>query len=415
MDAIDRKVVSKIAFVSVLAMATAITGLYLYNIIKWGDYPNFGFGFRTATGIEVVGVVTEHGRRAGMKVGDRILTVNGKVFTNIQEFRSAMQRELGEKNTYLIERAGQRSEVTITNIPLGLKRAFSTSGLPYLVGLCYTLIGALVFLMKPHRRASWIFFLFAATVGLFITFLYKVGKMTPFWLETFNIFAWTLTPGVLIHLAFSFPEERGLLSKHTYAQGLPYLASIFLFLCIRYCTPTITDAPKTWAIIAIAYMAVAVVLFLGSCFQLWFTSPSEIVKLRSKMILLGFAISASVPVSDFVINALLNVYLVPSFNYYLPFFIVIPLFVGYSIVKHDLFDIDAIIKRTYGYILTTGAIAGVYGLFVLVSNVVFGRFEITKSPVFPLIFVLAVVFFFNPVRNRMHRFIDRVFYRLEKE
>ena len=86
---------------------------------------------------------------------------------------------------------------------------------------------------------------------------------------------------------------------------------------------------------------------------------------------------------------------------------------GYSIVKHDLFDIDAIIKRTYGYVLTTGASAGIYGLFVLVSNLAFGSYEFSKSPVFPLLFILAVVFLFNPVRNRVQRFIERVFYRLE--
>ena len=32
---------------------------------------------------------------------------------------------------------------------------------------------------------------------------------------------------------------------------------------------------------------------------------------------------------------------------------------------------------------------------------------------FPLIFILGVVFFFNPVRNRIQKFIDKVFYRLE--
>jgi hypothetical protein len=89
------------------------------------------------------------------------------------------------------------------------------------------------------------------------------------------------------------------------------------------------------------------------------------------------------------------------------------LFIGYSIVKHDLFDIDVFIKRTYGYVLTTAALGGIYGIFVLVSNVAFGRFEVTKTAWFPLVFILAVVFFFNPVRNRVQRFIDRVFYRLE--
>ena len=131
------------------------------------------------------------------------------------------------------------------------------------------------------------------------------------------------------------------------------------------------------------------------------------------MILFGVAIAASIPILDTLINAIFHLYILPTINYYLPFFVVFPLFVGYSIVKHNLFDIDAIIKRTYGYILTTGTIAGVYGLVVLISNLAFARFEITKSPLFPLVFVLAVVFFFNPVRNRVQKFIDRVFYRLE--
>ena len=41
------------------------------------------------------------------------------------------------------------------------------------------------------------------------------------------------------------------------------------------------------------------------------------------------------------------------------------------------------------------------------------RYEITKSRMFPLVFMLAVVFFFNPIRNRVQRIIDRLFYRLE--
>ena len=78
-----------------------------------------------------------------------------------------------------------------------------------------------------------------------------------------------------------------------------------------------------------------------------------------------------------------------------------------------LFDIDTIIKRTYGYVLTTGSIAGAYGLVVLISNVVFGEFAVAQSPLFPLFFVLTVAIFFNPLRSRMQAFVDRTFYRLE--
>jgi len=210
-----------------------------------------------------------------------------------------------------------------------------------------------------------------------------------------------------------FPKERTAAIKHPLVQFIPYAASLTLFVLIRQVTGVMTFAPKSLQLAGVIFMVVGVVFFLGSCFQLRFTSESQMVKLRARIILLGFAISASIPLLDFVANAMFDVYLVPSFNYYLPFFVAFPAFVGYSIVKHDLFDIDAIIKRTYGYVLTTGTLAGIYGLLVLVSNLAFGGYEFARSPIFPVIFILAVVFLFNPVRDRVQRFIDRVFYRLE--
>lgn len=409
----QKRPLNTLAFAICVALVLTIAGFYLYNIIKWANYPDFGFGFGSATGITIVRVVTEHGQKAGMQVGDQIVEVNSQGFENIEEFRAHMRRKLGEENTYLIDRKGRTFAVTIKNIPSGLKRAFSVSGLPYLLGLCYTLIGILVFMMKPYQRASWIFFLFTSIFGIFLTFLYQLGIVSPRWLENLNIFAYCYTPSVFIHLALSFPEDRRLLQNHPYVQLVPYVISTILFVFVRQATAVMAYAPRPLLVIAVLYMAVGVLSFLGSCLQLRITSKSEIVKLRSKMILLGFAIAASLPLLDFVTNAIFHVYLVPSFNYYLPFFIVFPAFVGYSIVKHDLFDFDTIIKRTYGYVLTTGVIAAMYGLFVFASNVAFGRFEITKSPMFPLLFILAVVFLFNPVRNRMQKFIDRVFYRLE--
>jgi len=412
-NADKRKTLSKISFACALALILAIVLLYLYNIIKWGNQPDFGFAFRTATGIKIIGVVTEPGWKAGMEVGDRILKVNEKSPSNIAEFRSAMRRKLGETNTYLIDRKGQPFEVTVTSTPVGIIGALARSGLPYIVGLCYVLIGILVFLMKPHKRTSWIFLIFTAVLGLFILFFFRIGEMKPFWLETFHIFLNIFTPAAFIHLALSFPEERSLIKKYPYAQALPYLISTILFIAVRSLATSLMDIPRIWYNVLIAYLVLAILTFLSSCFQLWLKSSSEIAKLRSKVILLGTAIAVSIPLFETIMNALFHVHIVPNFNYYMPFFIVFPFFVGYAIVKHNLFDIDDIIKRTYGYILTTGSIAGIYGLVVFVTNLAFGRFEFTKSPMFPLLFILAVVFLFNPLRNRAQRFIDQVFYRLE--
>jgi serine phosphatase RsbU (regulator of sigma subunit) len=294
-----------------------------------------------------------------------------------------------------------------------LTSAFGRSGLPYLVGFCYVLIGSLVFLMKPHQRTSWIFFLFGGTLGVMFAFLLKISELRPYWLSTVHILFYTFSPATILHLAMSFPQERILIKKHPLAQIVPYILSAVLFIGIRAASPLMAEMPRIWSMALTAYLAVALLTLIGSCVELLIRSASEITRLRAKMILLGVAIATSVPLFETVVNTFFRVYIVPGFNYYLPFLIAFPVFIGYSIVKHNLFDIDAIIKRTYGYILTTGAIAGIYGIFVLISNLTIGRYEVTQSPLFPLIFMLAVVFFFNPVRNRAQRVIDRVFYRLE--
>jgi serine phosphatase RsbU (regulator of sigma subunit) len=405
--------ISTIAFVLIVAILVSIAGLYFYNIVEWSDYPDFGYGFHTGTGIHTVGVVTSNGETAGLQVGDEIIEINGQTFTTIAELRKYMRRELGEENTYLLERQGQSFAVTIKNIPTGFKGSFSRSGLSFTLGLCYIFIGFLVFLMKSHQKTSWIFFLVTCMFGIYLIFLFQLGKTKPPWLENLNIFAYCFSPAFIIQLAIYFPEEHNFIKKYPILQFLPHIFSVLLFVLVRKASAVMAFAPKMWLIVATLYMVIAVLFFLGSCVILWWRSSSEMVRLRSKVILLGFSITASLPISDYLIRALFKIHIVPSYNYYLPFIFVFPVFVGYSIVKHDLFDIDAIIKRTYGYVLTTGALAGIYGIFVLISNLAFGGLEFAKSPVFPLIFILAMVFLFNPIRNKVQKFIDRVFYRLE--
>jgi len=407
------KKVSWCAFSSVLLVVCLALGLYLHNIFRWAGNPDFGYSFRTATGIHVIGVLTEHGREMGLQIGDRLVEVNGKTHTTYSELNEIRNWGVNQENTYLLERHGRTLDLEISNKPLGFGKSFQKSGLPFVFGLCYLFIGVLVFLMKPHHRSSWVFFAFAAVVGFFMATIFKVSAIKPAWLENAIIFAYAFVPATIIQLGLNFPEERAIVKKQPVVQYLPYCISIVIFAAIRVSTPTMSDAPKFWVNAAVIYLALSLFFLLGSCLQLRFVSTSQISRLRASMILLGFAIACSVPLADFVVNALFQSYIVPGFNFYLPFFIVVPLSIGYSIVKHDLFDIDAIIKRTYGYILTTAGIAGVYAVFVFASNLAFGRFEVTKSPMFPLIFILAVVFFFNPVRNRVQKFIDRVFYRLE--
>ena len=127
------KDIYKIAFFTILIVIIGIAILAASNIIRWMGVPDFGFGFRNATGINVVGILRENGRKAGLQVGDRILSVNNMAYETSREFNSAKNWRPNGKNSYLIERGGRQFEIVIANIPYGFKKTFKESGLPFLV------------------------------------------------------------------------------------------------------------------------------------------------------------------------------------------------------------------------------------------------------------------------------------------
>ncbi|MGH7895011.1 MAG: sensor histidine kinase, partial [Candidatus Binatia bacterium] len=88
-----------------------------------------------------------------------------------------------------------------------------------------------------------------------------------------------------------------------------------------------------------------------------------------------------------------------------------PLCLGYAIVQQDLFEIDAMVKRGAYYLMLSGAVGAAYVAAVLVFNLLLRANAVTESPAFPVVFTLAVLLFFNPIRSRLQAFVDRVFYR----
>ena len=79
--------------------------------------------------------------------------------------------------------------------------------------------------------------------------------------------------------------------------------------------------------------------------------------------------------------------------------ILFPLSIGYAIVKHDLFEIDALVKRSVYYISVTATLAVAYLGFLGLTNWAVRSAEIARSPLFPLLFTFVVVLAFNPLKD----------------
>jgi hypothetical protein len=104
---------------------------------------------------------------------------------------------------------------------------------------------------------------------------------------------------------------------------------------------------------------------------------------------------------------------VSSYVFYVPL-VAIAGATGISILRYRLFDIDVLINRTLVYgsltaILVTVYFVGVVGAQALINSLT-GQHE-QQSPVLIVVTTLLVAALFQPLRQRMQRFIDRRFYR----
>ena len=402
-------------FAAAVTLTATLYLVYGLNMFWWRNSPDFGWRTMYNSGPNVVAQTLAGGEAAGLRVGDRIVAINGRPYSTFNELYFGIRRsEPGSVNAYTVEREGQTLEINITTGRIGIKSVLWRSGTIFLIGLVYVVIGILVFLMKPKAYESRLFLVMSCFLGVHMSYGAPSDLMHPLWLFDLRLFIDVVYPAPIIHLAMRFPRTWPLVRRLPWVWVIPYLISIAHFVLYEFTIDNYWDPAPRLDFFGNIYLLAAILIFLGSMIRNFLKDSSLIIRRQSQVILLGIILGFLIPSIDIILRFHWDAYLFPDPTIgYMIFLILFPLSIGYTIVKYDLFAIDTLIKRTYGYILTTGSIAVVYGLLVLFSDLAFGEFGITRSPTFPLIFILAVVFLFNPLRDRIQKFIDRTFYRLE--
>ncbi len=403
-------------FFSILTLiALAVGAICLRNAIKWVDKPFPGFLVNQRLVVGSIGQYYWTGKQAGIKHPDKILKANGRVISSPEDLEEVTKNtKIGEPVKYAIEREEQIIELTIPTMRFTGHDLVMTFGIVAFSGFLYLIIGAIVFILKPHTKVSWLFFsgCFLQSISNFVAFDIE---STHFGFIRAYLFDDSFLPAVVCHFSLLFPEKSNWVERHSTLETIPYLISAALIIPIEllYPRPLFTTLYK----FVLFYTNISVLAFILSILHSYFKKSSFLARQRAKVILFGavlaLPIPTLVPFVSFMGSTLGGTKILNNFSA-IPL-VIFPASIAYAIARHNLFDVDVYIKRAVGYAVMTALLGVAYlsmqvGVRTLILQPLFGDYA---DEIYPILFALLVVFLFNPISNRIQKVIDRLFYRLE--
>lgn len=291
-------------------------------------------------------------------------------------------------------------ELTTTVFTLG--DWFLLFGSYLLNGVVFLVSGLLAWSFQPRSplARSFLFFSGTAAVYLFTGMdLYGPATFVHLYLA-----ANALLPATALDLALLFPDTHRLAPRRWIAY--PIAAVVFLLYEIFLQTPRASTAIFQ---INTIYLGVVGLFFGYRLLAAYFDRDAQLAQQRVRIVLLGTLLGMTVPGLVLIASSFLRATL--AMNVLLFAFFVFPLSLAYAIVMHDLFEIDAMVKRGATYLLATGAVGAAYVAAATTLNVALQAGDVVDSAAFPILFTLVVLLLFNPLRTRLQSLVDRVFFR----
>jgi signal transduction histidine kinase len=342
---------------------------------------------------------------SGASVSDlyqgQIVAVNGRPVRSTAELYAVVESlPPGTPVEYSLWHGDRETDLVVPSQRFGLRDWTLLFGPFLLNGVTYVAAAIVVWVLHPGALGrvfvglglSWALFLLTAMdlygPGIFFR-LHVVG-------ETF------VAPAVL-QLALLFPQPNRWARWRLLAY-VPALVILTLYEIFLY-------HPGVYSALLqanMAYLGFASLALAGRLISEYRTGQSVLARQRVRIVTMGVLVAFALPGALVFASALSRGSVAVNLGSVTP--VVFPLAVAYAIVKHDLFELDAMVKRGAYYILLTGAVGLTYAAAITVFNLALPG-GIAGSVAFPALFTLAVVMLFDPLRTFLQGVIDRVFFR----
>jgi signal transduction histidine kinase len=398
----------RLCITTLALIALALASICTINSTRWIDstFP----GFFVMSNRVIASVTLPHWPSANPEIFQhKAVAIDGHPIATPQEFYKRISTSpAGTRFVYTLLKDGKRSYYTAASMKF-TSRDYLLIFVPYLVsGLGLALIGITVWYSRPEAPASLALLIGGLSGGLFA--VTATDLYSPYWFFRLHVLGEAFFPAsLLMHLAMVFPVDR--FRRHRrLLLSIPYVVAAVLGLAYEI----FLYRPGPYTLIhdlCMDYTGLGGASLLAAVGWDFFTSDSQLARQRIRVLLLGlvggFAFPGFLMFCSGITGGKVPV------NYAGFTVILFPLSIGYAIVQHDLFEIDALLKRSAYYMTISLTLAMGYLGFLAITEWGLHSSAIARSTYFPLLFTLIVIVFVNPLKDAVQQTLDRVFFRLK--
>ncbi|MBI3769621.1 MAG: GAF domain-containing protein [Deltaproteobacteria bacterium] len=393
-----------IAVYTLVAVTIAVGALA--NSFGWINRTFPGFFLMDNRVVPSVGLAHWTGLQEQSIYQHELVRLDGRPVASARDVYDAVAAEPpGTPFHYELATRHTREKRTIASMRFSLSDYVSLFGAYFLNGVIFTGVGLAVWILGPVGATTTGTVVLVLNAGAFV--LTGMDLYGPAALFRLHVTTEALLPATFLHLMLVFPvlrlgRYRRAVLAAVYAADLAVVAIYQVFL---YDADTYSRVHNL-CMSALGFAGVG--LIVSGIYAYW-TSSSVLVRKRLGIVLLGIVTGFAIPAWLVTMSGLsggeqpVNLAAFTAFLF--------PLSLAYAVVKLDLFEIDAVLRRGVNYLLLSGIVMLIYAVLGLGLGVALQTTSVTHSPAFPLIFSLLMIGLLTPMREAVQRTVDRLYYR----
>lgn len=394
-------------FMAAAGVALAIALTCTFNSLLWINRPFPGFFVWPNLFVPAVGGPDWSGYVAGVPYESRLTAIDEEPVATANDLYAAARHEGAEEDliyTFQSPDTGATVELTVPTMRLGVVDYLWSLGSYLAIGSLLTLLGFVVYLIRPDRPGARAMLVASAIWGLYL--VTSADMIGPAWFQPLYLMLRAIAPVALIHLALSFPVQRRVLRRYRWLLPVAYLCAAGLGIADTLTFDRSFAVFVTLNAVHAAAIMIGGAVLIGVLVHGLLFPPSAAARQRTKIAALGGVLAFLSPVAGYFVSYVIGVSI--PFNLLAIPLAIFPVAIGWAIVKDDLFEVDAIIRHAVAWAILTGLIAATYLGSVSLLEVWFaGR----SSRIAQLFFLLALVAALNPLRNQVQAALDYLFAR----